>query len=501
LLSSNAHVVQMFMHIRQYAKVPTTQRSIFICTFCIIVVYQLHVVDADYSTKLNPKTTWGVWEGWGTSVAWWGKAFGNRDDLADVIFTSKYVNISNENLPGLKLNIARYNVGGCSWNVFSSASMVASPHIPRSKQMEGYWLDWQSEDPSSSSWNWTVDANQRDLVKKAQARGANLFELFSNSPMWWMCDNHNPSGAANGDDDNLQTWNYKQHAYYLATVAKHFRDSWDLTFDSVEAFNEPLGNWWKADGTQEGCHMTQSTQAQIIPLLRQALNSYGLTSMKVSASDENTYDEATSTWKSFSSAVKGDVGRVNTHGYQYSGGRRDALYDAVDGKKLWNSEYGEGDASGASLVSNLNLDLRWLHPTAWVYWQVLDGGGWGLIVSDIDTRTVGKANQKYFVLAQYTRHIKPGMVIIDGGEGNTIAAYDESSKVLVIVTMNYNTAQQITFDLSAFAAVKGPIVRWETSINGDVKYSQHTDVTLKGTSFSLHFNANTIQTFEVSGVM
>ena len=75
------------------------------------------------------------------------------------------------------------------------------------------------------------------------------------------------------------------------------------------------------------------------------------------------------------------------------------------------------------------------------------------------------------------------------------------SKVLVIVTMNYNTAQQITFDLSAFAAVKGPIVRWETSINGDVKYSQHTDVTLKGTSFSLHFNANTIQTFEVSGVM
>ena len=32
-----------------------------------------------------------------------------------------------------------------------------------------------------------------------------------------------------------------------------------------------------------------------------------------------------------------------------------------------------------SLASNLNLDMRWLHPTAWVYWQVLDGGGWGLV--------------------------------------------------------------------------------------------------------------------------
>ena len=39
----------------------------------------------------------------------------------------------------------------------------------------------------------------------------------------------------------------------------------------------------------------------------------------------------------------------------------------------------QGDASGMSLASNLNLDMRWLHPTAWVYWQVLDGGGWGLV--------------------------------------------------------------------------------------------------------------------------
>ncbi|KAK3375846.1 hypothetical protein B0T24DRAFT_591545 [Lasiosphaeria ovina] len=38
------------------------------------------------------------------------------------------------------------------------------------------------------------------------------------------------------------------------------------------------------------------------------------------------------------------------------------------GKKLWNSEYGEGDATGQRLASNLLLDFRWLKPTAWVYW-------------------------------------------------------------------------------------------------------------------------------------
>jgi len=338
------------------------------------------------------------------------------------------------------------------------------------------------------------------MLQKAHARGANLLELFSNSPMWWMCVNHNPSGAANGNDDNLQSWNYKQHAYYLATVAKHARDSWGVAFDSVEPFNEPLGNWWSASGTQEGCHFTQGTQAQVVPLLRQALDSYGLTTTKVSASDENTYDQATSTWKSFSSQVQANVGRINTHGYQYGSGKRDALYAAVAGKKLWNSEYGEGDGTGLSLASNLNLDFRWLHNTAWVYWQAFDGGGWGLIVSDINTLSLSNANTKYFVLAQYSRHIKPGMTIIDGGESNTIAAYDAAGKTLVLVTTNYGTAQQITFNLSAYNSVKGPIVRWETNTNGSVKYVSHTDVVLSGSSFSVHFNANTIQTFEVSGV-
>lgn len=40
--------------------------------------------------------------------------------------------------------------------------------------------------------------------------------------------------------------------------------------------------------------------------------------------------------------------------------------------ELWNSEYGDGDGSGVSLAANLNLDLFLLHPSGWVYWQMLD---------------------------------------------------------------------------------------------------------------------------------
>ena len=35
-------------------------------------------------------------------------------------------------------------------------------------------------------------------------------------------------------------------------------------------------------------------------------------------------------------------------------------------------------------------------------------------------------NMKFYVMAHYSRHIRPGMEIIDGGEGNTVAAYDSS---------------------------------------------------------------------------
>lgn len=35
-------------------------------------------VSAQTVTTINPTTNWGTWDGWGTSLAWWAKAFGNR---------------------------------------------------------------------------------------------------------------------------------------------------------------------------------------------------------------------------------------------------------------------------------------------------------------------------------------------------------------------------------------------------------------------------------------
>ncbi|RRR96893.1 glycoside hydrolase [Glycomyces terrestris] len=458
---------------------------------------------ADYTTAVNPATTWGTWEGWGTSLCWWGRAFGNRNDLADLMFTRNNVTYGGASLPGLGMNIVRYNAGACSWNSINGESMVVSPNMMRSRQMDGYWLDWNSSDPASASWNWNVDANQRNLMWKARDRGANIFELFSNSPMWWMCVNHNPAGGADGNADNLQSWNRRQHAVYMATIAKYAHDNWGVDFDYVDPFNEPIANWWTATGTQEGCHFTVATQSVVIDHLRTELDARGLSWMPITASDESLYDQAVSTWNGLTASAKSKIAKVNVHGYQYEGGRRDSVYSAVRsaGKRLWNSEYGESDGTGLRLARNLNLDFRWLHPTAWCYWQVLDGGGWGLVQADNETGTLGAVNTKYFVYAQYARHIRPGMTIIDGGEANTVAAHDPASGKLVIITTNYGTAQTITYDLSAFGTVpNGTAVRWSTQTNGSERYARHTDTTVASKRFSRAFPANTVMTFEIEGV-
>lgn len=461
---------------------------------------------ADETWTINASSNWGTWEGWGVSLAWWAKAFGSRDDLADIFFTLDTTTFNSQSLPGLGFNIARYNAGACSNNTYGSDTMVESPDIGASRQIDGFWWDWGSSDPSSSSWHWSVDANQRAMLTKAVANGANHLELFSNSPMWWMLYNKNPSGSNDGSSDNLQSWNYADHSHYLAEIALHAKNNWGVAFESVEPFNEPSAGWWKGtSGTQEGCHFDVSTMAAVIPLLRSELNSLGLSSVMISASDENSYDDAVSTFKGLGSTAVSDLGRINVHGYQYAGDRA-GLYSLANsaGLALWNSEYGDNDATGVNLVSNLILDFRWLHMTGWVYWQAIDGGGWGLIDGNNDALTLGAPTQKYFALAQFSRHIREGMRILDGGSDHVVAAYDATKSKLIIVAVNWGSAQYLNFELSQFstAGKSGQTIpRWSTMMNGGDQYvSTPSDTVQNGTKFWSYFEKNEVQTFEVANV-
>ncbi|MFD7659775.1 hypothetical protein ACFV4N_37860 [Actinosynnema sp. NPDC059797] len=466
------------------------------------------IARGDATIGVNPGVNYGTWEGWGTSLAWWANVFGDQDTFADLFFTTKTVTYNGTALPGLGMNIARYNLGASSWNTVNGESMAASPNIPRFKQIEGFWQDWNNEDPTSSAWNWNADAKQRAMLVMATQRGA-MSELFANSPMWWMCLNHNPSGAANASNTNLQPWNHRQHAHHLAVTARHARDRWGVNFRTVDPFNEPSSDYWHANGTQEGCKIDATTQRSVLAHLRTELDRQGLSSMKISASDETSYDLARTTWNSFDSTTKGLVNQVNVHGYQGTGGRRDLLFNDVraDRKALWNSEHGDGTGSGLQTARCLLLDFNWLHPTAWCYWQVMDPTwGWGAIKYDGSTLKAGAVETKYYVLAQFTRHIRPGMRILHTGSDLAVAAYDANARRLVIVAANTGNAQTLTFDLSRFTqatgGANGAVPRWstDTSNSGD-RYTQRQDATVSGKSLRVAFAEGQVQTFHVDGVV
>ena len=204
--------------------------------------------------------------------------------------------------------------------------------------------------------------------------------------------------------------------------------------------------------------------------MRTELNNRGLNNTIIAASDENNDNAATSTWNSFSSATKSQIGQVQVHGYQSSGASQ--LYNSMAGTQLWNSEYGDSDASGLTMAAAINLDFTSLHNTAWCYWQPLDGGGWGLINANDNAGTIGSVNPKYYVLAQYTRSIRQGMTILSSGDPNTVAAYDPVNHDLVLVTANSGAAETVNYSLGSFYSAAGPVTGWCTATDGSELYQQ-----------------------------
>ena len=153
-----------------------------------------------------------------------------------------------------------------------------------------------------------------------------------------------------------------------------------MNFRTVDPFNEPSSDWWKANGGQEGCHIDAGIQRTVLAHLRTELDRQGLTGVGVSASDETSYDLARTTWNSFDAATKGLVRQVNVHGYQ--GGerptrpalqrharRRQGALELRD-RRQRRQRPDHGPLPG----------WTWLHPTAWCYWQVMDpSAGWAAI--------------------------------------------------------------------------------------------------------------------------
>jgi len=429
------------------------------------------------AVNINARIVYQTFEGWGTSLAWWGHVVGGfsadirRDYLTRIFGTES----------GLGLTVARYNIGGGENPRYKFLSYRAA--VP------GYA-------PHRGTFDWRADGRQRLILRECMAMGVTHIQAFSNSPPYYMTRSGSVTGAKNGGD-NLKVSDFQAFAEYLADVVKHFDHTWGIRFQTLEAFNEPTSNWWKFGGPQEGCRIGNAEQNRIIPMLAKALRQRGL-STRIAAPDDNSIDETLASVKSYDAQTLDEVYQIDTH--SYSGTKRQELrqFAETHGKRLWMSEYGDGDATGLTMAQRIILDIRDLRPLAWVYWQAVDGGGgWGFFSNSENGRqTRYTINKKYYVMANFSRFIRPGFRFIGMSDSKSVAAYDPLHHRLVIVSVNAQKGERpIIFDLAGFGNIHGRVQAHLTSPACDLKHIAGPE--LIGNRFRVTLPAHSTTTFVV----
>ena len=444
---------------------------------------------ADPVVTVDPTIQYGAWEGWGTSLAWWAKVVGGFPEPA----RSDYMTKAFDPVKGLGLNVVRYNIGGGENPLYQAPNKET---LSFRAAVPGY------RSTPGGAWDWAADANQRWVLKSAMLHGANQLEAFSNSPPWWATVSGSVSGGRGGAD-NLRPDSDRAFTDYLAEVVRHFHDSWEITFRDVEPLNEPAAGWWTFRGNgnqQEGCRIDPVHQNAVVKSMSISLAARHMAYSPVAASDENSVDAANETTRHYDAAALAGLSQINTH--TYGGNDRTRLFNFASsaGKKLWMSEYGDGDASGMHLSQQILTDVKGLHPSAWVYWQVVDGGGWGMLTNPEkdETTTAYGINEKYYVMGQYSRFIRPGAVLIANDDPNTLTAADPRTKSLVLVVTNSSdTVRLATYDLSR--AMRLGTVAAGTRTSATQTWATLPAVRLTGKSLSVTLPPKSVTSYVISG--
>lgn len=485
-------------------------RLIALCMFVLFVFLAegpFDVARAASTVTINPSQQYQTLQGWGSSMAWWANWVGGLSDsqrnaLADALFDPN---------KGIGLNVLRYNFGA------DGPGNVCHNSIASGKA--GIYTNIPTYEPSAGTYDWTQDANQRWVLQAAQNRGANLFEGFVNSPPAWMLTNSCTSGAS-GNAENLSSAHYDDYASYLATIAQHFHDSWGLTLQTLEPFNEPTPGYWNYQGDQEGTNVSTATQNTIVNKVGARLDTTGISAYSVvSTPDDTAVNRSNTDYNAYDSTAKGYVVQYNTHTYGGSDSDRDYAYSTIGqggNKRLWMSEWGTGSqgsqiASAITLSQHILDDEQHLHPAAWVIWQAADnyfgagGSGnsganddlWGLASTDSNGNIIYPS--RYYGFGNYTKFIRPGYKMIGNSDGSTFSAYDAGSRTLVLVATNSGSSSNaVTYNLSNFTSVGGTATPYQTTASANL--AQLANMSISNKSFTASLPGQSITTFVIPNV-
>ncbi|MDN0200165.1 glycoside hydrolase [Streptomyces sp. S.PNR 29] len=482
------------------------------------------------TVRVDPSYQQQEFEGWGTSLVWFANATGRYPDpirkkLVDMLFGDD----------GLRLNIARYNIGG------GNAPDVRKDYMKTGATMEGFWKapagttrqDMEWWDPNNPDhWNWDADAGQRwwvDQIKKKVTR----WEAFSNSPPWFQTVSGYVSGGFDASTDQIRADRVDDFATYLVRVAEHLEKEHRIRFDTIDPLNEPNTPYWGTQigadgqptgGRQEGAHAGPELQQKVLLALDEALGR-AKTRAEISAMDETNPGIFTQNWNAYGAPTRAAVDQLNVH--TYGTGMRTSARDIAKGadRKLWMSEvegtWGTGTdftgmEPGLGIATRMVDDMRELEPSAWVFWQPIEdsipqaaaGKNWGSIhvpfnctaEDTLETCPV-RANSKFHTIRNFTHYIRPGDRFVKVDDASSVAAVRKSGRAATVVHVNSGTsARSVTLDLSRFGTVSPRATVTPVVTSADGALVRGTPVRVTDRSATLAVPAKSVTTFLVEGI-
>ncbi|GAB2807450.1 glycoside hydrolase [Lentzea nigeriaca] len=480
--------------------------------------------------RVDPSYQQPEFEGWGTSLVWMANITGGypepiRRKLVDLLFGDD----------GLRLNIARYNIGG------GNAPDVRKDYMKVGATMDGFWkappgttradVDWWRPD-NPDHWDFAADANQRWWVDQIKRR-VTKWEAFSNSPPWFQTVSGYVSGGFDANTDQIRRDRVDDFATYLARVTQELERAHGIKFDTLAPLNEPNTNYWGTQigpdgqptgGRQEGAHAGPELQQEVLLATRRALDRLR-SKVKVSAMDETNPGTFVRDWNGYGPARE-VIDQLNVH--TYGTGQRTSVRDIAKGanEKLWMSEvegtWGNGTTDYTSMEPGLGIatrmldDIRELEPSAWVFWQPVEdsipqqaaGKNWGSVHIPFNCRPTDtlescpiKTNSKFNTIRNFTHFVRPGDRFVKTDDPSTAAAVKRFGQGANVVHVNNGTAARaVTLDLSRFRTVSAnarvtPVV---TSVDGALV--RGTSVRVSGGSATLTVPGKSVTTFVVDGV-
>jgi hypothetical protein len=227
-----------------------------------------------------------------------------------------------------------------------------------------------------------------------------------------------------------------------------------------------------------------------------SLASKGMSYTTLSASDENNINKEYSDLLNSNPATLGYMSQANTHGY--NGSNRTQLHSqaASLGKRLWMSEYGDGDATGLTMAAEILDDMKNMQPVAWIYWQAVDNAsGWGFASNPLDgsSNYPYKLNEKYYVMGNFSKFVRPGYQLVGMNDANSLAAYDGVGTVALVTLNNGTSATTVTYALQNFGAGPWTATPYQTSSTQNL--DKLASFAVNGTSFSELLPAKSVTTF------